>query len=167
VEEGHQYRLGGITFKNNKAITDVDALRRAFPIQDGEILSQEKIGKGLEEIRRTYGKLGYINFTPDPETRTDEGTGRIYIDIDMDEGKPFRVGSIEVVTADPAVGREFLDGFPLKAGDIYNSELWEAAIVKKSYLFQYCPCVWRTQNGLDEKTGTVNFRFDLRPCPED
>jgi len=166
VEEGHQYLLGGITFKNNKAINDVESLRRAFPIQDGDILSQEKIGKGLEEVRRAYGKLGYINFTPNPETRIDEGKRLIYIDIDMDEGRQFRMGSIKVITADPALGRAFLEDFPMKAGDIFTSELWESILIKKYALFPDCPCRWRTSTVVDDKAATVALSVDLRPCPE-
>jgi outer membrane protein assembly factor BamA len=164
VNEGYLYRLGGITFKNNKAIHDVETLRHSFPLQDGDILSTEKIGNGLEQLRRTYGRLGYINFTPNPETRVDEQRRLIYIDIDMDEGRQFRIGSIEVVTADPALGRAFLEDFPMKAGDIYSSELWESILIKKYPLLPDCPCRWRTSKVVDDQAATVALSVDLRPC---
>jgi outer membrane protein assembly factor BamA len=37
VDEGQQYRLSEIAFKNNKAISDVKLLRGFFPIRDGGI----------------------------------------------------------------------------------------------------------------------------------
>ena len=68
IEEGDRYRLGTITFKNNKAITNNAALRNLFPMKDGDIFSREKIAKGLENLRKAYGEAGYINFTSVPET---------------------------------------------------------------------------------------------------
>ena len=72
VEEGLQYTLGEITFKNNKVISDVAALRGLFPINDGDIFSREKIAKGLENLRKAYGDRGYINFTSVPDTKFDD-----------------------------------------------------------------------------------------------
>jgi hypothetical protein len=51
VDEGMQYRLSEITFKNNKAISDTVGLRGLFPIKDCDIVSREKIAAGLENLR--------------------------------------------------------------------------------------------------------------------
>lgn len=40
VEEGNQYRLKGITFTGNKAVSNPTALRRLFPIMDGDIFDR-------------------------------------------------------------------------------------------------------------------------------
>jgi len=89
VEEGDRYKLGRITFKNNKAINNVAALRAQFPIKDGDTFSREKVGKGLENLRKAYGSLGYINFTSVPSPTFDEDKKLIFLDIDVDEGKQF------------------------------------------------------------------------------
>jgi outer membrane protein assembly factor BamA len=78
VDEGAQYKLSGITFKNNKAIRDVVALRRHFPIKDGDIFSRERIAKGLDNLREAYRELGYINFTYVPDTKFDDEDGLIF-----------------------------------------------------------------------------------------
>ena len=72
VEEGLQYRLGAIEFKNNKAVQSAGTLRNAFPIKDGEIFRTEKIRVGLQNLRRAYGETGYVNFVPDLETKVDD-----------------------------------------------------------------------------------------------
>lgn len=105
VDEGAQYRLRGITFKNNKAISNVTALRRLFPIEDGEGFSREKIAKGLENLRKAYLEFGYLNFTSVPDTSFDDERGMISLAIDVDEGKQFYVRSIEVWGLDEAAGR--------------------------------------------------------------
>ena len=91
IEEGAKYRLGGITFKNYKAIARVQALRDQFPIKDGAIFDRSKVAKGLDNLREAYGTLGYINFTSVPNTTFDENKKLVYLDIDVDEGKRFFV----------------------------------------------------------------------------
>src|SRR5260370_23253830 len=102
-DEGLRYTLGAITFKHKKAISNVEALRALFPINDGEIFSRKKIAKGLEVLRRAYGQLGYINFTSVPNTSFDDQKKLIFLEIDVDEGKQFYVSSIDIVGADAEV----------------------------------------------------------------
>src|SRR5215469_7617510 len=66
VDEGGRYRLGTITFSGNKAVTNVKALRGQFAQKDGEWFSATLFGKGLENLRKAYGQLGYINFAAIP-----------------------------------------------------------------------------------------------------
>ena len=46
VDEGKQYRLSKITFKNNRALTNPTALRSLFSIKDGEIFKLSVIATG-------------------------------------------------------------------------------------------------------------------------
>jgi outer membrane protein assembly factor BamA len=63
VDEGSQYRLEGIKFRNNRAITNGKVLRSLFPIRDGDVLDRAAIGKGFENLNLAYGQYGYINFS--------------------------------------------------------------------------------------------------------
>jgi outer membrane protein insertion porin family len=165
IEEGERYTLGGITFKNNKAVQNVKALRAIFPIKDGDIFSKEKVGKGLENLRKAYGELGYINFTPVPETRFDDEKKLIYLDIDVDEGKQFYVRRIEFVgnttTRDKVIRREVA----LEEGSIYNSKLWELSLLRLNQLGYFDqlkpddPNV--TIRQLDEKNGLVDLTLKI------
>ena len=76
VEEGDRYRLKEITFSGNKAVSDTRALRAQFKIKDGDIFDTEAIRKGLDNLRKAYAALGYINFTPVPNTDADDETKR-------------------------------------------------------------------------------------------
>jgi hypothetical protein len=57
VDEGPQYRLRQIAFKNNRAVANVKALRVLFPIKDGDVFSREAIAKGLDNLRELTGSL--------------------------------------------------------------------------------------------------------------
>jgi len=165
IEEGDQYRLGKITFKNNNAIKNSAALRQLFPIKDGDIFSREKIAKGLENLRKAYGEYGYINFTPVPNTTFDDDKKLGNLEIDVDEGKQFYVRRIEFVgnttTRDKVIRREL----SLEEGGVYNSRLWELSLLRLnqlSYFDQLKPDDPNvTEKKLDEKNGQVDLTLHV------
>jgi outer membrane protein insertion porin family len=166
IEEGDRYKLGGITFKNNKAVASVAALRSQFPIKDGDTFSREKVGKGLENLRKAYGTLGYINFTSVPSTTFDEDKKLIFLDIDLDEGKQFYVRRIEfrgnTTTRDKVIRREIA----LEEGQVYNQHLWELSLLRLNqlgYFEQLKPDDQTiTERHLDEKEGYVDLTLKVR-----
>ncbi len=165
IDEGDRYTLGSITFKNNKAVSNVKALRGLFPIKDGDVFSKEKIAKGLENLRKAYGEQGYINFTSVPDTRFDDEKKIIYLDIDVDEGKQFYVRRIEfqgnTTTRDKVIRREIA----LEEGNIYNSRLWELSLLRLNqlgYFDQLKPDDPNTTDRkLDEKDGLVDLSLKV------
>ncbi len=165
IEEGDRYRLGKITFKNNKAITNTAALRNMFPLKDGDIFSREKIAKGLENLRKAYGEYGYINYTGVPSTTFDDEKKLANLEIDIDEGKQFYVRRIEfqgnTTTRDKVIRRELA----LEEGGIYNSRLWELSLLRLnqlSYFDQLKPDDPNvTDKKLDEKNGQVDLTLHV------
>ena len=166
VEEGDQYRLSSITFRNNKAVRDPKVLRAQFPIRDGEIFNREKIGKGLENLRKAYGSLGYINFTSVPQPAFDEDKKTVSFDIDIDEGKQFFVRRIEfqgnTTTRDKVIRREIA----LEEGQQYNQQLWEFSLLRLNqlgYFDQIKPDDPNTtERHINEKDGTVDLTLKLK-----
>jgi len=165
IEEGDKYKLGEITFKGNKTITNNKALRRLFPIQDGEVFDRSKIAKGLEQLQKAFGEYGFINFTSVPNTRFDEEKKLIFIDIDIDEGKQFYVRRIDFEgntnTRDKVIRRELA----LEEGQLYNQRLWELSLLRLNQLGYFDqlkpddPNV--TERHLNEKEGTVDLTLKV------
>jgi len=134
IEESGRYRLGNITFTGNKAVTNVRALRGTFAIKDGEWFNATAISKGLENLKKAYGQLGYINFGAIPKLSYDDQKRTVSLSIDIDEGKPFYVSRIEfegnTITRDRVIRRELL----LEEGQVYNSQLWEYSLLRLNQL---------------------------------
>jgi outer membrane protein insertion porin family len=134
VEEGQRYRLKEITFSGNKAVTNTAGLRALFKIKDGEIFDTEAVRKGLEGLRKAYAALGYINFTPVPNTEADDEKKLISLRIDVDEGKQFFVRRIEfqgnTTTRDKVIRRELA----LEEGQVYNGNMWELSLLRLNQL---------------------------------
>jgi hemolysin activation/secretion protein len=164
--EGKQYRLGDLRLINMTAFSEPE-LRDVFPIQRGEIFSREKIAKGLEELRRVYGREGYINFTAVPDTKFDESNTSINLEIDVDEGKQFRLRTVEVLGVDAETRARVLNDLPMKPGDVYNGIEWKRSLEKFPNLIKNPDMVAKK---LDERDGWVDVALDFRkpePCPLD
>ncbi|MBI2681850.1 MAG: outer membrane protein assembly factor BamA [Acidobacteriales bacterium] len=139
IEEGERFKLGSISFTGGKAVTNTKFLRALFPMKDGEIFSTKGVRKGLENMRKAYGELGYINFTPVPDTQINDEKKIIDLVIDLDEGKSYSVRRIEftgnTTTRDKVIRREIL----LEEGNVYNSHLWEFSLQRLNQLQYFEP----------------------------
>ncbi len=139
IEEGDRYRLGSITFSGNKAVSNTKALRSQFAIKDGDWFNATAIGKGLENLHKAYGQLGYINFVGIPKPEVDENKKVVNLNIDIDEGKQYYVSRIEftgnTLTRDSVIRRELL----LEEGQVYNSHLWELSLQRLNQLQYFDP----------------------------
>jgi len=166
IEEGDKYRLGKITFKNNKFLQNSAALRNLIPLKDGDVFSREKIAKGMENLRKAYGEYGFINYTGLPNTTFDEDKKLINVEFDIDEGKQFYVRRIEftgnTTTRDKVIRRELA----LEEGGIYNSRMWELSLLRLnqlSYFDQLKPDDPNvTDKKLDEKNGYVDLTLHVK-----
>jgi outer membrane protein insertion porin family len=134
VEEGDRYKLKAITFSGNKALSNTESLRRLFKTKDGEWFSRADVSKGLDELRKAYSTLGYINETNIPNTVVNEADKTITLKIDVDEGKQFFVRRIEftgnTTTRDKVIRRELA----LEEGQVYNSRLWDLSLLRLNQL---------------------------------
>ena len=161
IDEGEKYRLGKITFKGNKAITNTVALRNLFPLKDGDVFSREKISKGIEQLRKAYGEYGYINYTALPNTTFDDDKKLAFIEFDIDEGKQFYVRRIEfagnTTTRDKVIRRELA----LEEGGIYNSRLWELSLLRLNQLSYFDQLKPDDPNVSDKKLDEKNGYVDL------
>lgn len=159
VIEGARYRLAKITFTGNKAVRNVEALRAQFPEKDGSIFNAELFHKGLDNLRKAYGTLGYINFVATPTPTFDEKDHTITWNIDVDEGKPYYVSRIEfrgnTVTRDFVIRRALL----LQEGQIYNSKLWELSLQRLNQLDYFDPLKvdQDSQTNQNAQNGTVDL----------
>jgi len=164
IEEGDRYRLGSIHFTGNKAVTNVRALRATFAIKDGEYFNATVMAKGLDNLKKAYGQLGYINFGAIPKASFDEAKKTVNLDIDIDEGKPFYVGRIEIqgntLTRDRVIRRELM----LEEGQVYNSQLWEMSLLRLNQLDYFDPLHvdQDSEAHQDTEAGTVDLLLKVK-----
>jgi len=168
IRAGQQYRLGWIRFANNHAIRNLKALRSTFAVHDGDIFDREKIAQGLEDLRKLYGDLGYINFTSVPDTQVDANNSVVNLLIDVDEGKQFYISNIDTAGLDESASQAVLKDALQKRGDLYNRQLMTLSLQRyAAWLRPGVAQESRIRLRPDERTGTVAVTFDFQPCPPD
>jgi outer membrane protein insertion porin family len=164
VEEGARYKLGGINFTGNTHAPNTKALRAQFAQKDGEWFNATMFSKGLDQLRKSYGSLGYINMVANPVPRIDEAQKLIFLDIDIDEGKMFYVSRIEftgnTITRDKVIRRELL----LEEGQAYNSQRWELSILRLNQLnyFETLKAEQDSESRQNADDGTVDLLLKLK-----
>ncbi len=89
LDAGSQYRIGQISFKNNRALS-AEELGSMFKLTSGDIFSPSKIRQGLDQIHSAYVERGYPNFTMFPDVNIDDSHQVISVVIECDEGKQLR-----------------------------------------------------------------------------
>jgi outer membrane protein insertion porin family len=164
IEEGERYRLGTITFTGNKAVKNEKALRATFAVKDGDWFNATLVGKGLENLKKAYGQMGYINFGAIPKPTYDEEKKTVSMVIDIDEGKPFYVSRIEfqgnTITRDKVIRRELM----LEEGQVYNSQLWEYSLLRLNQLEYFDPLKvdQDSEAHQDAEAGTVDLLLKVK-----
>jgi outer membrane protein insertion porin family len=136
VEEGKLYHLRNMNFTGVKLFRTPEVLMKPlFGMTTGDIFSTDKLRKGIENMRKLYGKFGYIDFVPEPDFHpAEDGTDQIDLTLTADEGKQFFIRRIDfsgnTTTRDKVIRREIL----LDEGDMFNTELWDYSILRLNQL---------------------------------
>src|ERR1019366_1728978 len=135
VEEGRLYHLHNMSFIGVKLFRTPEVLMKPlFGMTTGDVFSTEKLRKGIENMRKFYGKFGYIDFVPEPSFDVVPNSDQVDLTLTADEGKQFFIRRIDFsgnsTTRDKVIRREIL----LDEGDIFNSELWDYSILRLNQL---------------------------------
>lgn len=130
VDEGPRYTIEKISFQGNTSLTEAQ-LRGALKLTEGMPFDRDVRDADMKRLVDAYAPFGYIvsepgNADPDylkiePSQRFRSQPGTIELVYTIDEGKPFKLGSIQVAgnsrTQDKVVLREFRNFAPGKLFD--------------------------------------------------
>ncbi len=134
IEEGRLYHLNNTNFIGVKLFREPSVLQVLFGMRQGDVFSTDKLRKGIEQLRKLYGKFGYIDFVPEPSFDIIPNSDKIDLTLTADEGKQFFIRRIDfsgnTTTRDKVIRREIL----LDEGDMFNTELWDYSILRLNQL---------------------------------
>lgn len=139
IDEGPQYKIGTITFRNNKTVSE-RVLRDGLKMTEGRTYSADTLKRDIRSMVRDYSKAGgFIYVPPGPEAsnpdylRIDSQTvfhkeaGTLDIIYDIHEGKQFKIGNVYVRGNSKTQDKIFLRELRVQPGQKYNSaELQDA-----------------------------------------
>ena len=94
IREGEQYRLKKITFEKEMLFPEAQ-LRQAFPMNDGEVASDDKIQEGERTLLDLYATKGYMQPQLDVSTSLDDDEARtLSLHVAMQHGPLFTVNGL-------------------------------------------------------------------------
>ncbi len=127
VEEGAQYRIGGVNIESRIPDVDVGVLRNRLTTSAGDVYNAEAVERSLQNITTEVARRGYAFAQVRPVGARDPATRSISLGYVIEEGPRVYIERINVRgntrTRDYVVRREF----DLGEGDAYNKVLVDRA----------------------------------------
>jgi hypothetical protein len=144
-------------------IFSVEELRKLLPLQEGDILSVQKVREGLAAMKKLYGSQGYIDFTATPFTDVDDEHQLVSLRIELDEQKQYRIGKIEVLGLDDNSKNALI--WKIKLGDVFNTDLFEAFFKDNQSVLPLGASDQNSEVRRNTKDGIAYMKFVFHPCP--
>lgn len=133
IEEGPRYVINDIRFEGNQRLTQQQLLA-AIRLRPGMLYDRENVQRAQRDIVQAYSRFGLIFQQPPPGVlpnpdylRIEEAQvfelepGKLDLVFNISEGKPFRVGNLEIRGNTKTQDKVLLREFDLAPGDLYDS----------------------------------------------
>ena len=168
IEEGDRYHMGTlkiISADPDKALSlKVDALKKIFPLKEGDLFATDKVRKALENYKNAYGEFGFIDFTAEPQMNIDDEKKIINLTLQFNEEKQYYVRRIDfsgnTTTRDKVIRRQLL----IDEGQLFNKRAWELSILRLNQLnyFDKIEADKAAELKRNTKDGTVDINLKLK-----
>jgi outer membrane protein insertion porin family len=134
VEAGDQYRIGKLELEGCGKFITCEMVRPFFGLESGDIVNFIQIKDTLEQIKKLYGNMGFINFAWTAEENFDDEAMTYDLYFTFMPDKQFFVRRINFLgntrTRDKVMRREFT----LEEGRIFSTALLDNSILRLNQL---------------------------------
>ena len=170
VTEGIRYRIGDITVKGVKAFTEKE-VNEILGQQSGDIVDGRRLQDAISnKLDRAYKNKGFIQFNTevDPEfvpPPIEGADATVNIKITLDEGKQFKIRSIDLAGVDKELAKELCEELSLKANENFSQSNLESDIKKlnESGRFRWIDQHRHVELLADEIKGDLSISILLAP----
>jgi len=118
----------------------------------------------LERIEAFYRREGYQDIEVTPQIETDERRGFLYITLNVNEGKRYLIGKVNLEGAKEVSSQEIKKALTIDTGDIYSEEKIQEQVARiqevyfnKGYIFSQVKPV----SFVNPETGFVDVTFKI------
>ena len=165
VNEGNQYTLKEIKFKNGKtALLPDDAMRQMFPFKAHSIFSANAVREGLDRLTYVYDDHGYVKFTAVPDTQVDDADREITLIIDLDEVAQYTLSGIQVIGVTPRQADRLLALTLPLINKPYNRTAIESFWKKAQPVLHSGLTLGLSEISQNDVEHTVALHLDIRDC---
>lgn len=154
VDEGVVYSWGMAEWSGNQVLTNED-LTAALAMTSGEVADGVKIDKGLKDVRKAYGRRGYLSAAVKESTEFDDAGKRVNYRLLVNEGARYFMGDLMV------------NGLPIGEVDRLKAKwtLGSNAVFDESYIDDFRQHGLREfMTGLAQRSGSrAKVEIEMKP----
>lgn len=154
VDEGVVYSWGTAEWSGNQVLTNED-LTAALAMTSGEVADGVKIDKGLKDVRKAYGRRGYLSAAVKESTEFDDAGKRVNYRLLVNEGARYFMGDLMV------------NGLPIGEVDRLKAKwtLGSNAVFDESYIDDFRQHGLRQfMTGLAQRSGSrAKVEIEMKP----
>ena len=168
VNPGAVYRWKGVGWIGNNVLSSI-TLTNSVKLKSGDIADGMAIEAGWERVREEYGRRGYMQAKVEPAATYDDTAHTVAYNVRIDEGKPFRLGSITITGLSPNAERHLRDAWPIPQGQLFDKAKFEEFLGKlqahSTEIFKDIPIHYDEVGHwlqADEAKGTVDVLLDFK-----
>lgn len=124
VDEGLVYSWSEAQWQGNQALPAAE-LATALGMKTGEVADGSKIDAGLKEVRKAYGRKGYITARTKEAAEFDDSAKRVVYRFTIQEGPQYRMGNITINGLTPELAGELKETWLLASGGVFDESYVE------------------------------------------
>jgi outer membrane protein assembly factor BamA len=119
VDEGLVYSWIEANWQGNQAVPAAE-LSTALGMKAGETADGSKIDLGLKEVRKAFGRKGYIAVRVRDEAEFNDSAKTVTYRFTIQEGPQYHMGSVTINGLAPELAGELKESWQLAAGAIFD-----------------------------------------------
>jgi outer membrane protein assembly factor BamA len=121
---GAVYHWKGVEWSGNSVFSTF-ALASILGMKPGEAANGMEIEAGWDRLREEYAHRGYLEAKVVPSAAYDEQAHTVSYSVKVEEGNPYKFGTMVLTGISPAAERRLRDAWPIPAGESFDKTKYE------------------------------------------
>jgi len=168
VNPGAVYHWKGVEWSGNNVLSTI-TLTNSAGLKSGDIADGMAIEAGWDRVREEYGRRGYMQAKVEPAAAYDDAAHTVAYSVRIDEGRPFRFGSMIITGLSLNAERLLRESWPIPQGQLFDKVKFEEFLTKvqahSPNIFKDLPIHYDEVGHWlqpDEAKGTVDVLLDFK-----
>ncbi len=169
IDEGKRVKIKSIIFKGNKAfksdrLIKLMATKKAWWFFQSGIFNEDAFEGDMEKIKAFYEAQGYLDAKLDPELKYDDAGRYLWINIKVDEGKRYDVGTITLSGSAVLPEKDLRKPLKMVSGKPFSQEgLRNDADTVQGLYFEkgYIYATVKPESSLNSSTGNIDITYGI------
>ena len=129
IQPGPVYHFRGVEWSGNNVLSTF-TLAGGVGLKSGDVADGMAIEAGWDRVREEYARRGYMQAKVEPTANYDDTAHTIAYHVHIEEGKPFRFGSMTITGLSVNAEKHLRDAWPIPQGELFDKAKYEDFLTK-------------------------------------